>query len=59
MSDSNLLEDICREIGKALPKTKFEDNDFRGVFFESEKKFENYIRKQYEKDKKIRAYPDL
>ncbi len=32
MSDSNLLEDICKEIGRALPKTKILGNDLKGTF---------------------------
>lgn len=32
MSDSNILEEICKEIGKALPKTKIVDGDFKGFF---------------------------
>ncbi len=33
MSDSNLLEEICKEIGKAFPKTKILDEDFKGSFY--------------------------
>lgn len=47
MSDSNLLEDICKEIGRAFPKTKILDNDFKGSFYQTDKLFENYVRNQH------------
>ena len=52
MSDSNLLEDICKEIGKALPKIKVADTDFKGYFFKNDKNFEDYVNKQKGKNTK-------
>ena len=46
MSDSNLLEDICKEIGKALPKIKVADTDFKGYFFKNDKNFDDYVKQQ-------------
>lgn len=51
MSDSNLLEDICREIGKALPKIRIMDNDIKGSFYGEDKNFESYVRKQQQSKK--------
>lgn len=57
MSDSNLLQDICQEIGNALPKVRVGDGDFEGFFFDSEKKsFENYVRKSQANLKKTKNH---
>lgn len=50
MSDSNLLEEICKQIGEALPKNKkfdhdFQDYDLKGNYYEPDKNFENYLKK--------------
>lgn len=39
MSDSNVLEEICKEIGRALPKTKILDTDIKGSFYENDRNF--------------------
>lgn len=53
MSDSNLLVEICKEIGKALPRTKVSDNDFQGIFYDGDKNFDSYIKNMQMKNKKI------
>lgn len=39
MSDSNVLEEICKEIGRALPRTKILDTDIKGSFYENDRNF--------------------
>ena len=46
MSDSNVLEEICKEIGRALPKTKILDTDIKGSFYEIDRNFEIYVKNQ-------------
>lgn len=46
MSDSNVLEEICKEIGRALPKTKILDTDIKGSFYENDRNFEIYVKNQ-------------
>lgn len=55
MSDSNILADICKEIGKALPKVKVTDHDFGGQFYTTitNKNFENYINMMQSKTKNV------
>ena len=41
-----MLQEICKEIGNALPQMKVEETDFKGLFFKSEKNFDDYIKRQ-------------